>query len=141
MRTFALAVVACFLAFLAVSTEATAGEVYKGTITSFDGGASSNRYLTDGGFDIGQPVKVTLQCTADMYICTDKDRAACTSTTGILVQANVAFPTSVDDSTNALTPSLPDGGFVVVGGGLISILPVTAATGPTCKVFRRSGKE
>lgn len=125
---------------LVVGTAAGASETAIGVIRSYDGGVTSNRYLSDGGFDIGFPKKVAIQCDADSYICTDRDRASCTTTTGVLVQDSVLFPTSVDYSSNALAPTLSDGGFVVVPGGLISVLPVTVAA-TNCTVFNRTGPE
>lgn len=139
MRILRLLTVAFAVAFLSVA--AWGGEVYIGTITSYDGGVTSNRYLSDGGFGIGYPMRVSLQCSADCYICTDRDRASCDATRGVKVLAETLFPTSVDNSSNALAPTLPDGGFTVIGGGLISVVPATSSAAMTCDVFGRSGRE
>jgi hypothetical protein len=138
MRTLGLVAV---VVLVAVALTARAGEIYLGTIYSYDGGVTSNRYSPDGGFPIGFPSRVSIQCNADVCVCTDRDRAACTCTTGVQVSSGVLFPTSVDNSSNALSPTLSDGGFTTVGGGLISIFPVTTTAAATCDVFGRSGRE
>lgn len=133
------------LVLVILGLSAWGGEVYVGTISSFDGGVSDNRYLPDGGFAIGagNSMEISVQCasTVAVYVCTDVARAGCTTSTGALLSPGELRRTSLKRSTVALAPVLSDGGFVAVAGGVVSILPVGGATAATCKVFGRSGRE
>jgi len=131
----ALAVVV-FL-FLLVAGVALAGEEIIGRVAVADGGATSNRFPADGGgFAVAAPSKVSIQCDAAAYVCTDA--ATCSSTTGVYLAANTLFPTSVMRNVRTTIDS-PDGGPPITGG-LVSVRPASGAS-LNCSYFTRYGNE
>lgn len=127
-----------FLSVVALSP-AFAGERSLGQVWIADGGSTSNLYPNDGGlFTFATPVKLTLQCTQDVYVCSEK--CTCTATTGVKVLAGTLFPTSVDTWTVCKTEPIADGGVTSTGSGVVSVVPVSAAAN-VCTYFNRRGTE
>lgn len=137
----ALAVLVGFAVALGLATPAAAGESYLGTITVADGGVNSNWTLLDGGaFYIAPQTLVTIQPSANAYVCVDalsSTRAPnCSATIGVRIDANVAFPTSCQSTTGQVL--MPDAG--LVQGCTIAVQPVTGAS-VTATVWQRRGNE
>lgn len=115
------------LVALTITTQALS-ETPLGSIYVTDGGAAYNRtaHVIDGGtFAIPQGSKITVQCTAPVYVCTDN--TTCSSEKGIKIDTDVAFPTSVGPAPES-------------GSALVSVRPVSGST-VICTVHRRTGNE
>lgn len=112
---------------LAAST-GFAGEKYLGTIAGTSGPTAKNNNNTAAPFVIPPMAQVTIQCDAAAYIATDTTTA--TSTNGVKVNADTAFPTSVGSSLTTVSS---------VRSSLISVIGASGAV--NCKVFERRGNE
>ena len=130
IKCLRLAVCACILA-----APAFAGEKYLGTIAGTTGPTSKNNHNTATPFKIPPMAKVTVQCDAAAYIATDVITA--TSTNGVKVSADSAFPTSVGVNLDA--PSTDAGVSAITNSAVISVIGVSGAA--NCKVFERRGSE
>jgi hypothetical protein len=104
-------------------------EDYLGTIT-LTAGASKNNRDTAAPFIINVQ-KATIQCTVDMWVCTDT--STCSATVGFYVAAQPSsLPTSITyrgDPTSSGSSSY-----------IVSIFPVSGTTG-ACRVYGRKGDE
>lgn len=155
-----IALVALFGAAFALAVPALAGEAWLGTI-SFDGGSGNwsvmsgdNLETIDGGaFILQEQTKVSVQCSADSYVC--MDRRTCTAAAGVKVTADTLFLTSTRAARAVSGTTQSDGGChpgpcIALGDGgtngttrmsaTISATPVTVGA-TQCKVFSRSGNE
>lgn len=112
-----------------------AGETYLGTIAATSGPTAKNNHGTATPFRIPQMAKVTVQCDATAYVATDTITA--TSTNGVKVVADVAFPTSVGIRQDA--PSPDAGVSAITNSAVISVIGASGAV--NCKVFERRGNE
>lgn len=144
---------------LAYVLPAEAGESYLGQIYNADAGSGTtvvSNLTTLTPFVIAPRSKVTVQPNANAYVCVDNltkldagvllsdgglnywqqlKVPTCTSTTGVRVDSNVAFPTSCSSTPN---PVMPDAGGV--GSCTVSCVPVSGST-VTCTVWNRIGDE
>jgi hypothetical protein len=138
---------------------AEAGESYLGQVFNADAGTGVSvvsNLTTATPFVVAPRSKVTVQPSANAFVCVDSlaklDAGVllsdggvnfwaqyrvptCTSTTGVRIDSNVAFPTSCSSSPN---PLMPDGGGV--NSCTISCVPVSGST-VTCTVWQRIGDE
>lgn len=121
-----------FLSMIAIAAmclipQTAKAEDLLGTIT-LTAGASKHNRDTAVPFTIAQQ-KVTIQCTVDMWVCTD--RITCSATEGYYVGAQPSgFPTSISWR----------GDISAVNTYAVSIFPVSGTTG-NCRVFARKGDE
>lgn len=146
-----------FVAIAGISIYAWAAEKYLGKVISAwesDAGIlARNNYLVDSGYSAFQvPCNslISVQCNADTYVGVfDTPLTGVTSTTGVLVGANMLLPTSTGacPGPNGLTiPStLADGGPTTITGIYGSFVSIGSALTDggfsTCKVFSRKGNE
>lgn len=122
MRRF-WAVAACLIA-----TQALAGERLLGTITS--AGADTTNGTTASPFIVPTSALLTIQCDATAYVITD-DATAVSSTRGVKITADLAFPTSVSSSIT-----------ITVTSQKSAVVRVISASGTVnCRVYERRGNE
>lgn len=118
-----------FLILTLLAAPAFAGEKYLGTIAGTAGPTTKDNSNTASPFTIPPLARVTVQCDAAAYIATDVVNGA-TSSNGVLVQSNTAFPTSVGE------------GKVVISSYRSAVISVIGSSGAVnCKVFERKGNE
>lgn len=137
------AVAAAIVAYgLAHAPLAHAGEMPLGRIVVSDGGTATNRCNGTTAFDIGNNLKLTVQCNAAAYIQTNDTTAP--STTALSIAADEKFPTSVGAQTSKTCYGvlLSDAGVnpTTSFNGHLAVAPVSGAS-LTCKVFQRTGTE
>lgn len=136
-----LAVVVCFAALmLLVVRPAQAAEKYVGTIVVTDAGAVHNLLPLDGGaFAIAPNSLVTIQPSANAYVCVDEltstKAPTCSSSLGVLVSSGTAFPSSCASGTGVL---MADGGYVT--SCIVTCIPASGAS-VNCPVWVRKGNE
>lgn len=131
----------CISALLAVpialvAQRAEAAEKYLGSIIVTDAGTSHNYLPLDGGaFGIPGLTLLTVQPNAAAYVCVNALTTAgvptCSSSVGVKVAADTAFPTSCPVSRQIL---MADGGFV--SGCVVTVAPVSG-TSVTSPVWQR----
>lgn len=132
---YAFAILAATLAVLMFSAApALAGEIYLGTIVSTDAG-SVNNGTTATPFYVNPQALLTVQCDGGANVITDQ--ATVTSTTGILLNAGQALPTSNNGPHNL---TLRDAG-IQPNAGIVAVKPVTGASTVGCAVWSRKGNE
>ena len=125
------------LAALAVLTSAPAlaGEEYLGIIISGTGADTTNS-STATPFVIPAGSKITANCNAAAYFCTDTANA-CTATggsqPGVPVASGVNFPTSTRAEGNPPTTT--------VSGKRSSIVRIFGAAAVSCTIWIRNGNE
>lgn len=136
----ALSIVLGIAAALMLIRPAQAGEKYLGTIVVTDAGAVHNLFPTDGGaFYIAPNSLITVQPSANAYVCVDELTSAkaptCSTTLGVLVASGTAFPSSCASATSV---QVADGGFVQ--SCTVTCVPASGAS-VSCPVWSRTGKE
>lgn len=130
----------CTFAALWVASTAHAAETYLGTVFVTDAGQSHNLLPEDGGSFYVPPLSyITVQPSAAAFVCVDQLDAtgapSCTSTNGLTVAQDVAFPSSCKPSQRVL---VADGG--LVSSCVVTIRPVSGAS-VNAKVWQRMGNE
>lgn len=136
----ALSVLVVVLLVGLLSVPVEAAEKYLGTVIVTDAGLSSNLLPTDGGsFAITPLSLITIQPNAAAYICVDELTSAraptCSSSIGIKVAADTAFPSSCKPTQPVF---MADGGTVT--GCVVVIQPVSGAS-VSASVWERKGNE
>lgn len=122
---------------------ASAEESFRGTVIVTDAGCVHNLFPTDGGaFAIGVSALVTVQPDQNAYVCVDQVAAAtslpnCTSTNGVRIDQNVAFPSSCNNQ-QVKPVRVEDGG--LVSSCVVQVCPVSGAS-VNAKVWERQGNE
>jgi hypothetical protein len=141
LSLYAVAAV-CVGVALSFAPLAHAGETPIGIITITDGGTATNRCNAAAAFDIGNNVKLTLQCDAGVYVQTNAVTAPAGSS--LSIEAGEKFPTSVGAQTSrtCFGVLLSDAGVnpTTSYNGHLAISAVSGATA-SCKVFVRTGTE
>jgi hypothetical protein len=105
------------LAFYAPQSQA--GERYLGVIAATT--ASKTNLSTAVPFTLGGGTLLTIQCTAAAYIATNA--ASVTTSNGLLIPADTAFPTSMGNATPT------------------TIAIILASGTANCRVYSRQGNE
>lgn len=143
---------------LLVAGSAFAGERLLGIISEIGSSASNlsqnpdgQGAWWDGGFSqpfyVPEMSRLSIICTADMYVCTDK--TSCTATEGLPLSTGVILPTSVGDRRGTIDQGRnPDAGLLGGAGinpirsAVVSVLNTAGDGGyHACKVFERRGNE
>lgn len=139
---FASLVIAGAVLALSYASPAEGAESYLGTLYVTDAGFVHNQWPTDGGqFAIAPSSLLTIQPSANAYVCVDQKAAgtnspSCTSSNGVLVSSGTAFPTSCAPPTNY---QLPDAG--LVSGVCLAMCAPASGTSVNCVVWQRKGNE
>lgn len=145
-----------FVAVLLVAGTAFAGEQLLGVIQQFGTTKSNVSQNPDGGYNfwdggfnqpfcIPEMAKISIQCTNEVYVCTDK--TSCTAVEGVAISTGVLLPTSVGSAKAGIyTSGVTDGGMAGSGSqtrcAVVSVLDQVSDGGyHACKVFERTGRE